>query len=388
MKNKRLKIAVIEPIGGHGGNEFYDFGLCEALSLSHNVALFTCDETRLHLQFPLKTEVKTVYKGIYANFPSIVKGLKYLRGTLAALLYCIKNRVDVVHLHIYRFALWERFNLLLFRLFRFKVVATVHDIEPFARYGEEVKIDYNSFLEHADAIIVHTDYSVKCLKGLLNEKNREKIRKVKSGDLDFAFKKNISKKEARKRLNLTSDKKVIMFFGQVKKVKGLDILIKAFNVVGKRRPDVCLLVVGKPWKVNLEDFLGLIDEGLKNRVVLRTEFIPNEDVPYYFAATDIVVLPYRKIYNSSVILRAFDYGSAVIASDLDTFKEFIENGKSGLLFKSEDFEDLAKKIEYLLINSGKIEVFKKNAKKFIERNFNRQEVNLQMNKIFKEILKS
>ena len=383
----RLNIAVIEPIGGHGGNEFYDFGLCEALSLSHKVTLFTCDKTRLHLQFPFKTEVKTVYKGIYGNSPSIVKGLRYLRGTLSALFYCLKKKVDLVHLHIYRFAFWEKFNLLLFRFFRFKVVATVHDIEPFARFGEKVNINYDDFLKHSDAIIVHTDFSAQCLNRLLNEKNSKKIRKVKSGDIDFVYKKEIVKEEARKKLNLPLDKKIIMFFGQIKKVKGLDVLIRAFNIVGKNFQDANLLIAGKPWKVDLNEYLNLIDKELKDRVISRANFIPNEEVPFYFAASDIVVLPYRKIYNSSVILRAFDYGSAVIASNLDTFKEFIDSGKNGLLFKSEDFKDLAEKIEYLLLNPEKIKVFKKNAERFVAENYNRKEINLQMNKIFSEIFK-
>ena len=386
MKDKKLNIAVIEPIGGHGGNEFYDFGLCEALSLSHNVTLFTCDKTELHKQYPFKTEVKTVYKGIYSDSPSIVKGLRYLKGTLSALFYCLKNKADFIHLHIYRFAFWEKFNLLLFRFFKFKVITTVHDREPFAKFGEKVNINYDDFLKHSDAIIVHTHFSAQCLNRLLNEKNRKKIRKVKSGDVDFVYKREIVKEEARKKLNLPLDKKIIMFFGQIKKVKGLDVLIRAFNIVGKKFLDASLLIVGKPWKVDLNEYLNLIEDELKDRVILKANFIPNEYVPFYFAAADIVVLPYRKIYNSSVILRAFDYGSAVIASGLDTFKEFIDSGKNGLLFKSEDFKDLAKKIEYLLLNPEKIGVFKKNARKFRAENFNREEINLQMNKIFKEIL--
>ena len=383
---KRLNIAVIEPIGGHGGNEFYDFGLCEALSLTHKVTLFTCDKTLLHKKHSLKTEVKTVYKGIYADSPSIVKGLRYLRGTLSALFYCLKSRVDFVHLHIYRFAFWERFNILLFKFFGFKIIVTVHDIEPFAKFGEKVNINYDDFLKHSDAIIVHTDFSAQCLNRLLNKKNREKIRKVKSGDMDFIYKKEIAKEEARKKLNLPLDKKIIMFFGQIKKVKGLDILVKAFNIVGKNFQDANLLIVGKPWKVDLNEYLNLIEDELKDRVILRANFIPNEEVPFYFASADIVVLPYRKIYNSSVILRAFDYGSAVIASDLDTFKEFIEEGETGYLFKSENAESLAEKINDLISSPKKIETIKNNAKNFVEENFSKREINLQMNKVFKEIL--
>ncbi len=383
---KKLNIAVIEHIGGHGGNEFYDFGLCEALSLSHNVTLFTCDKTNLHRRHPLNTKIKLVYKGIYGASPKLIKALRYLIGSLSALYYSIIDKADLVHLHFYRFDFWEKLNLLLFKVFRFKIIATVHDIEPLAKYKEKVNINYDNFLRHIDAIIVHTDYSARCLNRLLNEKNRVKIRKIKSGDLDFIFKKEISKKDAREKLNLPINKKIIMFFGHIKKVKGLDILIKAFNIVGERFPDVTLLIAGRPWKVDLNEYLNLVNKRLSDRVIWRTGFVPNEDVPFYFAATDIVVLPYKKNYNSSVILRAFDYGSAVIGSDINALKEFIEEGKTGYLFKSEDFEDLARKIEYLIYSPEKIKIFTKNTKNFIANNFSREEINFQMNEIFKEIL--
>ncbi len=386
MERKKLKVAVIEPIGGHGGNEFYDFGICESVALSNDVKFYTCDETVLHENAEVKTEVIKCYKGIYGNAPKFVRGFNYLKGIFCSLFSCLKNKTDIVHLHAYGFSFFESLSIRLFKLAGFKVIVTVHDIEPFDRFGSEININYNKFLKPADVIIVHTDFSIECLSKILNEENRKKLRKVKSGDLDFVYNKDIPMDEARKALSLPLDKKLILFFGQIKKVKGVDLLINAFNRIARENPDLDLVIAGRPWKVDINEYLKLIEEDVKNRIHLRLNYIPNEEVPLYFKACDITVLPYRKIYNSSVILRAFDYGCAVIASDLPTFKEFVIDGENGLLFKSEDVEDLIDKINFIFENEGMIERFKKNAKLFVEENFSREIINRQMNEIFDLVL--
>ncbi len=361
----KLKVAVVEPIGGHGGNEFYDFGLCEAVALSHDVYFFTCDKTVLHEKIKVKTKVIKSYKNIYGKRSNFLNGLNYVKGTLSTLMFCLKHKINIVHFHIYRFSRLEKFNLNLFKLFGFKIVATIHDIEPFYKYGEELSINYNNFLNPVQTIIVHTDFSVNCLKNVLNKENFLKVKKVKSADLDFVYNVDIDSRDARKMLGLPSDKRIVLFFGQIKKVKGVDLLIQAFKIVAKEIEDAVLVIAGKPWKVDMDDYIRLIGDEIRERVYLRLEYIPNEDVPKYFKAADIVVLPYKKIYNSSVILRAFDYGSAVIASDLDTFKEFIGRNEKGVLFKSEDVDDLAEKMKNLILDSEKIEELKAKAKQYI-----------------------
>ncbi len=384
--SKPLKVAVIEPIGGHGGNEFYDFGLCEAVALKHKVFLFTCDETVLDTKVNLKTEVIKCFKGIYGKSNRFLRGLRYVLGTLYALFFCLKNRIDIVHIHYYGFSLLEKFNLKLFKLARFRVVATVHDIEPFDRFGEELSLDYDSFFNPVDAIIVHTDFSAKCLANMMDKSNFSKVIKVKSGDLDFVYNVDIEKQKAREELNLPVEKTLILFFGHIKKVKGLDLLLNAFNKVALNNMNVCLLVVGRPWKVNVEEYFSMVDEKIKDRVLFRFDYIPNEQVNLYFKATDIVVLPYRKIYNSSLILRSFDYGSCVLASNLETFKEFIIERETGLLFEKDNAEDLAEKLNFLLKNPSLAENIKANAKKFVESNFSRIHILKGMDRVYDFVL--
>lgn len=107
-------------------------------------------------------------------------------------------------------------------------------------------------------------------------------------------------------------------------MKGLDVLLKAHAIVRDQMPDVKLLVVGKPWKVEQEEFDAIVKEkNLEKDCILNYSYVPNEIIPYYFAAADVVTLPYREIYSSGVMIRSLDYSAAIVASDLDTFKKII-----------------------------------------------------------------
>ncbi len=383
---KSLKIAMIEHIGGHGGNEFYDLGLCEALSLQHKVFWFTCDETVIDQKVNIKTKVIKCYRGIFKKNNKLVRGVKYLLGTIYSLLYCLKEEVDIIHLHYYGFNIIEKLNLKLFKMFRFKIIATVHDIEPFDKKKENLDIDYNSFLKPLDAIIVHTNFSKKILSKIINKEDYSKIYRIQSGDIDFLYNVKITKEKAREALGLPIDKKIILFFGHIKRVKGLDLLISAFNKVALEISDVFLVVAGRPWKIDMKEYYSLVDNRIRDKVLFQLNYIPNEQVNLYFKSSDIVVLPYKKIYNSSVILRAFDYGSCVLASNLESLKEFIIPGVTGEIFAKGDKKELAEKIIILLNSSKTIERIKLNSKDFIDKNFSKKEILTSMNSVYNFVL--
>ena len=78
--------------------------------------------------------------------------------------------------------------------------------------------------------------------------------------------------------------------------------------------------------------------------MLRADFIPDEETEVYFKAADVLVLPYRHIYQSGVLFLAYGFGLPVLASDVGSLRDDIVEGKTGFLFRSEDAVDLAKKI--------------------------------------------
>ncbi len=79
--------------------------------------------------------------------------------------------------------------------------------------------------------------------------------------------------------------------------------------------------------------------------MLRSEFIPDEQTELYFKAADVLVLPYRSIYQSGILFLAYSFGLPVLASDVGGLKDEIVEGKTGFSFRPQDAVALAKAIE-------------------------------------------
>ena len=83
----------------------------------------------------------------------------------------------------------------------------------------------------------------------------------------------------------------------------------------------------------------------RGRVLLRADFIPDDETEVYFKAADVLVLPYRHIYQSGVLFLGYSFGLPVLAADVGSLKDEIVEGKTGFVFRPEDPVDLARAIE-------------------------------------------
>lgn len=83
----------------------------------------------------------------------------------------------------------------------------------------------------------------------------------------------------------------------------------------------------------------------KSRVILRTEFIPDGEIEIYFKAADVLVLPYKDIFQSGVLFLGYSFGLPVIVTDVGSFREEILEGRTGYLCKPDDPADLARTIQ-------------------------------------------
>jgi glycosyltransferase involved in cell wall biosynthesis len=370
------KISIIEPVGGHGGLDFYNIGLSEAISNQKiEVYLYTSTETVLDKEINnLKTNIKKYYNNLYNNDNKYIRGLRYIYGTLRSVIHAKKNKVQLAHFHIFNFSKLEIFNISIFKLFGIQVVATIHDVDKLSNLDSQHSTAiYEKFEKLLDKVFVHTEFTQQALVNNFKNTKKEEILVVPHGDMDFVYNIDISKEEALKKLNLeiTPDKKIILLFGQIKKVKGLDVLLEAYGQIYNRyKESTVVLIAGKLWKNNSLEYEKIIEKfNMQDNVLLHLEYIENKDVPLYFKIADIVTLPYKKVYNSGVILRAMDYGSTVLVSDLEALTKNITHNKNGFVFKSEDSNDMAKKLEILLDDENLRERLLLNSKKYIENNF-------------------
>lgn len=138
--------------------------------------------------------------------------------------------------------------------------------------------------------------------------------------------------EARRKLGIASDAPVLLFFGFIRKYKGLDIIIRALPELLKSYPTMQLVVAGESYSGE-EDFRALIKELNipSENLKLFTDYIPNSDVSLYFSAANVVVLPYRSATQSGIVQIAYNFDVPVIATDVGGLAEVVIDGVSGLI---------------------------------------------------------
>jgi glycosyltransferase involved in cell wall biosynthesis len=183
----------------------------------------------------------------------------------------------------------------------------------------------------------------------------------------FVPKQDFDVEKAKKEMGLRQH--VFLFFGFIRKYKGLHQAIHAFDVLRKKRDDVSLLIVGesfwdtmpkatfKKWifgmmkKIflkksdNEQDYrpLSLITElGMEQVVVVHNTFVPNEDVHKYFQVSDAIVLFYHTATPSGVESLSYNFSLPVLATKVGHFPETIKDGYNGYLAEAEDIEDMAR----------------------------------------------
>ena len=160
-------------------------------------------------------------------------------------------------------------------------------------------------------------------------------------------------------------------------------MISSFSKVLNDYPNITLMIAGKVWKDNFDEYEKLIKElRIEDKVLLNIHFIEEKEIKYFFSAADIVVLPYKKIYQSGVVQLAFAYSKAVIASDIGGFKDVISNMKTGLLVKPGDVNDLANAIEFYLANPQKMHEFGIEGKKAISKKLSWEKIAKQLQHIY------
>jgi len=192
-------------------------------------------------------------------------------------------------------------------------------------------------LRHGDGFIVHSEKDRETLESLLPGR---KVLKTVLPQFEVFPRQGTSKEEARRRLGV--DGRVILFFGLVRKYKGLMDLIRAMALL-KDMPVTCM-VVGEFYS-GKDRYLSEIERlGLGESIRVIDRYVPNEEVEPYFAAADVVVLPYRSATQSAIVQMAYRFERPVIATTAGGLPEVVEDGTTGLLVPPENPEALSRAI--------------------------------------------
>ena len=141
----------------------------------------------------------------------------------------------------------------------------------------------------------------------------------------------LPKADARISLGIPSDDRIILFFGFIRPYKGLDILLRAMAEPELYRSGIRLLIAGEFYD-DSKPYLELIRAlKLEDKVILRTEFIPDSQVRYYLCAADLVVQPYRNATQSGVTPLAYHFGKPMVVTRVGALPDMVPEGKVGLV---------------------------------------------------------
>ena len=160
-----------------------------------------------------------------------------------------------------------------------------------------------------------------------------------------AFKlRDMTREEAREELGLNSEDKMILFFGLVRKYKGLIHLLNAMPIIKKEIPDIKLFIVGD-FGGNKNEYLELIDRlEIKNNITIRDGYVPDEEVEPYFMAADLNICPYESATQSGIIQIAYGFELPVVATNVGGLPEVVTDGETGYVVESMNPDALAEAI--------------------------------------------
>jgi glycosyltransferase involved in cell wall biosynthesis len=340
-----MKVLMIEPIG-YSGICIYTAQLCKGLQAAGTeIALLT---SRLYDPGVMKPgyAYHAALGGCDRRTSRIRRAWDYLQSWKALPRILRAEKPDAIHFQNTFVPPMDLLVLLFLKMKGYPIAYTVHDVDRSALMTRQrARIVLNRFVDRlvyraVDRLIVHTQGSMEELRSAYAIPPA-KIERIEHGNQAFHLEgvEIPEQAEARKRLGLEAGAFAVLFFGDRRPSKGLDLLIRALAKARGRAPGIRLLIAGERRVLDATDYEGLAAaEGVRDLCAFHDRFIPNEEVPFFFAACDIVALPYRKIYQSGVVHLAFAFGRPVLASRVGGLEETVEEGRTG--FFVEDPEDI------------------------------------------------
>ena len=358
----RPKITILSPVFPYrGGIANFTEAFFTHLQNKADVSIINFKRQYPSLLFPGKTQFKTNSK---KNIPSerIVDSINPLTWISAGrkIKRDAPDFLVLAYWHPFFAPTYGTISKIVKKNNKTKIIALCHNVLPHERNFADIPLA-KMFFKKVDFAITLSQKSSDDLK-LLNDKIRVKtlFHPVYSN-----FGEPVEKHAAREKLGLAKNKKTILFFGFIRKYKGLDILLRSVAIL-KNKIDFQLLVAGEFYDKK-DEYLNLIkDYKLEEIVIMHDKFIPSDEVKYYFSAADVAVLPYRSATQSGIVQLANNFHKPVIATDVGGLSEIIIDGVNGYIVPPENPQALADAIGKFYENNEE-EKFSANVKFAVEK---------------------
>lgn len=342
---KIIQVGTAYPM--RGGIAQYVALLFQELSKQNEVKVFSFKRQYPEFLFPGKTQYETGEPALKVPDDKNVIAIDSI-NPFNWIFTGLKMRKENADLIIYKY--WIPFFAIQYSVISFfakvfrktKVMYICDNVIPHERRFADILLTKIAFL-FVDYFLVQSK-TVEAELKQLNKKNKPYILTPHPiynifGDI---VEKNKSAEIIGKKYNINLyNKKILLFFGYIRKYKGLINIIEAMSIVRNKYPEALLLVAGEFYEDSSPYYSKIKDLKLEDNVSIVSDFIPDEDVKYFFSVSDSVVLPYSSASQSGIVQIAYHFNKPVIASKIGGIGEVIVEGKTGLLVPPDNHDMLA-----------------------------------------------
>jgi len=337
-----------------GGAPHYELGLVSGLIGQHvHIEVIGGDElaNALIMRNP-RVSFKNLHRKADSAAPFWVKLVRVVAVYARLAAYAARTDSPLFHLQWpYKLVFLDRTVMnLYYKALGKKLVFTAHNVDGDARDGissPAKRFSLRFLYRIVDHIIVHTER----MKREMIERfgtPPEKISVIPHGLMSAVPETALSPREARWQLGLDATQRILLFFGLIAPYKGLETLVAALDFLHQKGQKLTLIIAGriKECPDYWDQVRHLIEQsGLNGNVVTDLRHVPDEMVEVYLKAADVMVLPYRGIFQSGALFLAYRFGLPLIATDVGSFRDDIILGRTGFVCRPDDPEDMAKTIE-------------------------------------------
>ncbi|MCR5634830.1 MAG: glycosyltransferase [Lachnospiraceae bacterium] len=325
----KKKIVVIGPVYPYkGGISHYTGLLVRALSKYNDVVCVS-----YKMQYP-KLLMKKEQRD-YSDKTFEIKDTKYLINTanpfniIKSASEIRKMKPDAVIVSWWHPYFAPCYMILLSHLKNIRKGFICHNVFPHERFPLDRWLTKNT-LKKGDFAIVHSAMDEDDLRTILPGMD---ICRHVHPSYDVFKVRDISRTDARQELGTSEDAKILLFFGFVRKYKGLDVLIRAMKDIDK---EIILYVVGE-FGDDREEYITMMKEnGVYDRIIIKDGYIPNSEVEPYFAAADLCVCPYHSATQSGIVQISFGLGLPVLVTSVGGLPDVVDDGRTGFVVPPDD----------------------------------------------------
>ena len=323
-----MRIALIGPVYPFkGGISHYTGMMARALSKKHEVSVIS-----YKMQYP-KLLFKKEQRD-YSNDSFKVEDAEFWLNTANPLnIMNTAKKIRALKPDLVIVQWWHPYFSPCYRILRsclkgIPMMYVCHNVFPHERFPMDRALT-KSVLKKGDMFIVQSNGDAQ---DLISIKPGARYIETPHPTYDAFKMQNISRSESREMLGIGEDERIILFFGFVREYKGLKHLIKAMPAI-KEKTGARLMVVGD-FGDSRQEYRELIDEvGASDVIETVEEYVPDSEVEKYFAACDIVALPYESATQSGIVQIAFGFEKPVIVTNVGGLPEVVEDGKTGFVIE-------------------------------------------------------